>query len=50
VQGGIIRSLQTTTLAELVEFSLRADPRSARAAGSSSGTPESAGAGSVVAA
>jgi Rrf2 family protein len=50
VQGGIIRSLQTTTLAELVEFSLRADPRSARAVGSSSGTPESAGAGSVVAA
>jgi DNA-binding IscR family transcriptional regulator len=25
VQGGIIRSLQTTTLAELVEFSRRAE-------------------------
>jgi hypothetical protein len=25
VQGGIIRSLQTTTLAELVEFSRRSD-------------------------
>lgn len=27
VQGGIIRSLQTTTLAELVEFSQRHDPK-----------------------
>lgn len=27
VQGGIIRSLQTTTLAELVEFSRRAQPQ-----------------------
>jgi DNA-binding IscR family transcriptional regulator len=26
VQGGIIRSLQTTTLAELVEFSRRGEP------------------------
>ncbi|MEA2147570.1 MAG: Rrf2 family transcriptional regulator, cysteine metabolism repressor [Solirubrobacteraceae bacterium] len=26
VQGGILRSLQTTTLAELVEFSKRSDP------------------------
>jgi Rrf2 family protein len=26
VQGGIVRSLQTTTLAELVEFSRRSDP------------------------
>jgi Rrf2 family protein len=30
VQGGIIRSLQTTTLAELVEFSRRADDRPGR--------------------
>ena len=27
VQGGIIRSLQTTTLAELVEFSRKNEPR-----------------------
>jgi DNA-binding IscR family transcriptional regulator len=26
VQGGIVRSLQTTTLAELVEFSKRGEP------------------------
>ena len=26
VQGGILRSLQTTTLAELVEFSKRSEP------------------------
>jgi hypothetical protein len=26
VQGGILRSLQTTTLAELVEFSRRLEP------------------------
>jgi DNA-binding IscR family transcriptional regulator len=26
VQGGILRSLQTTTLAELVEFSKRTEP------------------------
>ena len=33
VQGGIIRSLQTTTLAELVEFSRSAEPRASSAAG-----------------
>ena len=36
VQGGIIRSLQTTTLAELVEFSRRAETGTAEHARSSS--------------
>jgi Rrf2 family transcriptional regulator, cysteine metabolism repressor len=33
VQGGIIRSLQSTTLAELVEFSRRREPVASTAAG-----------------
>lgn len=36
VQGGIIRALETTTLADLVEFSLRVDGPSPRAAVASS--------------
>jgi Rrf2 family protein len=33
VQGGVVRTLQTTTLADLVEFSRREDPRSVTEAG-----------------
>ena len=44
VQGGIVRSLQTTTLAELVEFSRRAErepqPREAREAAAAAETLE----------
>jgi Rrf2 family cysteine metabolism transcriptional repressor len=49
VQGGIIRSLQTTTLAELVEFARRSDPQprlegeagaASGAAGAESAPPE----------
>ena len=39
VQAGIIRSLQTTTLAELVEFSSRTEPAVAPGAGASEPLP-----------
>jgi DNA-binding IscR family transcriptional regulator len=39
VQGGIIRSLQATSLAELVEFSQRADSQLALAEAESDATP-----------
>jgi Rrf2 family protein len=42
VQGGIIRSLQTTTLAELVEFSRQAEREPAGARGAAGGKPAAA--------
>jgi Rrf2 family protein len=40
VQGGIVRSLQTTTLAELVEFSRRSEPPAVLASALDEASPE----------